>query len=160
MLAVKFTNRYCEEAHVALAELDLAPKLYAVQPCGSRLKMIVMEHIYPSCSAADIFGNGPIDEPLLPDIRRAVRCLHDRGLVFGDLLPNNIVMKPGQKDDEIKVFLIDFEWCGKHGTSRYPATLNNGGDIKWHKAVKRHGIMKMEHDDHLLAVLAGRPPDS
>ena len=43
-------------------------------------------------------------------LRNAVKTLHDKGFVFGDLRePNILVVKEG------KVLLIDFDWCRRVG---------------------------------------------
>lgn len=48
---------------------------------------------------------------------------------------------------------MDFNWCGNDGESRYPVVLNDTGAINWHPDGKRGGIMRKEHDRHMLLKL-------
>ncbi|KAI0244944.1 hypothetical protein BJV78DRAFT_1098897, partial [Lactifluus subvellereus] len=52
----------------------------------------------------------------LERVKQAIRLLHSRKLVFGDLRLPNILVK-----DE-SVMFVDFDWCGKAGEARYPIT--------------------------------------
>lgn len=39
---------------------------------------------------------------------------------------------------------MDFDWTGREGEARYPATMNK--DIKWHEDATLLGLITHEHD--------------
>ncbi|KZP10890.1 hypothetical protein FIBSPDRAFT_838122 [Athelia psychrophila] len=142
-----FAQQYNTDAHKLLASKGLAPRLLysgfdtgnTHGSCGS-LKMVVMEFL-EGRTAYDIHATLSVKQ--YEHVRNAVKVLHDEDFVFGDLrLPNIMV-------DGETAKLIDFDWCGKHGTGRYPITINDTG-VTWHPEVKRGGKMKKEHDDFML----------
>ena len=61
------------------------------------------------------------------------------------------------------VVLVDFDWAGKDGESRYPAMLNPSN--MWAEEVSPYGIMHKAHDlwqlDQLIALckIAHNSPD-
>ena len=59
--------------------------------------------------------NAQTTENVWLELRRALDLLHDRGLVFGDLHPPNIMITKAQK-----IKLIDFNWAGEKGQAKYP----------------------------------------
>ena len=146
-LIVKFTSRYNATAHRLLAEHDLAPALYysgtedrEALKYGGRY-MIVMEFVHGT----------EAQSALLPKhfnkVKTAITLLHSKNFVFGDLRPNNIIIR---KDGDPA--LIDFDWCGEAGETRYPLTLNEDG-IAWPEGVYPGSIMTKEHDLAMLANL-------
>jgi hypothetical protein len=150
LAVVKFVSTYNAEAHRVLAERGLAPTLHYAgtehagtkhavgQTYGGRY-MIVM----------NFFDGVPPVRPLtkrqLELVKQAIELLHSRDLVFGDLRVPNILVK-----DE-SVMIIDFDWCGKAGEARYPATLNDAVD--WPKGVEPDAVMLKEHDLTMLRKL-------
>ncbi|KAF7976845.1 hypothetical protein HWV62_5548 [Athelia sp. TMB] len=151
LIVVKFVQRYNSDAHRLLASSDLAPKLLysgfdegnTHGDCGS-LKMVVMEFV-GGPTAYDI--PTPLSVKQFDRVQEAVKILHTGGFVFGDLREPNIML-PGHET----VKLIDFDWCAKEGTGRYPNTLNDF-EIQWHADVKRGGEMKKQHDNWMLGRL-------
>ena len=63
------------------------------------------------------------------EIRRALRLLHTRGLVFGDLRPPNVMITEAKE-----VQLIDFDWAGECGQIKYPFLISPSVD--WPAGVK------------------------
>ena len=64
--------------------------------------------------------------------------LQNEDIVFGDLRGNNILYVAS----EHRASLVDFDWAGKNGESRYPVTLNPGEYRKtWAEDVMPYGIM-------------------
>ena len=59
-------------------------------------------------------------------VEEAVVTLLSEDNVFWDLRSNNIVCVPS----EHRVAIVDFDWPGKNGVSRYPVTLNPGKNGK------------------------------
>lgn len=130
-----------------LAEKDLAPTLLFCQavPEAGGLYAVVMYNIL--CAPT---GPGRVFErKAVPQLREAIKTLHQHGFVHGDLrAPNVLVTMKG------KPKLIDFDWCGKEGEARYP------GDIalrahKWHEGVKPGGLITKEHDRYMFKELTG-----
>ncbi|KAF7980765.1 hypothetical protein HWV62_36811 [Athelia sp. TMB] len=151
LIVVKFVQRYNSDAHRLLARSNLAPKLLysgfdegnTHGGCGS-LKMVIMEFV-GGPTAYDIPTSLSVKQ--FDRVQEAVNILHAGGFVFGDLREPNIML-PG--DETVK--LIDFDWCAKEGTGRYPNTLNDF-EIEWHADVKRGGEMKKQHDNWMLGRL-------
>ena len=138
---VKFTSRYNIHAHCLLAEQNLAPQVYGFDKLAFGHFMVVMEYIDGHSMIGRDFTTDDLGR-----VQKAMDILHEEDIVFGDLRPNNII-KP---QDGRGVLLIDFDWCGCHGESRYPVSLNSARDCGWHRDVKRGAIMSKEHDDYLL----------
>jgi hypothetical protein len=69
-----------------------------------------------------------------------VRLLHQINVVFGDLWDPNILYEAC----EGCVVLVDFDWPGMDGESRYPVMLNTSTD--WPDNVLPYGIMRKAHD--------------
>ena len=87
------------------------------------------------------------DNALIPAIvpakvEEAVRLLHNKDIVFGDLRSNNILYVAS----EHRIALVDFDWPGKDGGSRYPATLNLGDSKTWAEQVVPYGTMRKADD--------------
>jgi tRNA A-37 threonylcarbamoyl transferase component Bud32 len=102
-----------------LAGLDSAPRLldyftlgehhFLVQEFvdGNPLQRLLVQR-YPltraTCDEEAIAEYTSWVLDVLPMVRRAVECLHERGVVFGDLHPSNILLTP-----EGRLVLIDYE---------------------------------------------------
>src|SRR5215471_130695 len=149
VIVVKFVRRYNEEAHALLANFNLAPQLYYVEPQQNfatgqtlvrRPRMIVMEYVDGN-SPRDAFYDEKPPQNFFDGIVEAIEKLHQKDFVFGDLRgPNIIVGEHGN------VKPIDFDWCGEAGKARYPPDLNESSTIGWHPDVKKQGLMEKEHD--------------
>jgi serine/threonine protein kinase len=162
-IVVKFVRRYNEEAHALLANFNLAPQLYYVEPepqqsfatgqiLVRRPRMIVMEYV-DGDSPRDAFYHEKPPQNFFDDINEAIEKLHQKDLVFGDLRGPNIIV--GERGN---VKLIDFDWCGEAGKARYPPDLNDSSTIGWHPGVKKQGLMEKEHDVWMQDVLNGYAP--
>lgn len=158
LIVVKFVRRYNEEAHKLLANFNLAPQLYYVEPkprqsfaTGQTLvrrpRMIVMEYVHGD-SPWVAFPDRQGSRNFFDGIEEAIEKLHQKDLVFGDLRGPNIIV-----GDRGKVKLIDFDWCGEAGKARYPPDLNNSSSLGWHPNVKKQGLMEKEHDNWMVVVL-------
>ena len=80
------------------------------------------------------------------DIKIAIDELHNNNIVFADLRPPNILIRV--LDGKHKATLVDFDWCGIDRVDRYPASMN--WKQPWHNDVKPNGLLKKEHDYHML----------
>ena len=147
LVTVKFASTYHAQAHRLLAEHGLAPPLHyaGTEDAGGLTYggryMVVMDFID---------GKPPVDslsKRQLERVKQAIELLHAHDLVFGDLRAPNILIK-----DESVTF-VDFDWCGKAGEARYPATLNNDVELGWPMDVGRDSVMLKEHDLSMLEKL-------
>jgi hypothetical protein len=148
-IVVQFVHRYNKEAHTLLANSDMAPNLLYFGKVGVRdgdpsyghLQMVVMDYVE---------GTTVDRAPILPSsfreqVQAMLELLHDNGYVFGDLRGPNLMLKKDKKT----VVLIDCDWIGKDGESRYPIAMSQ--TIEWPEGVKNGlGVMKKEHDVEML----------
>jgi len=154
-IVVKFVDRYGERAHRLLADHGLAPKnLFCGSPCLNKeqqpsyrsMSMVVMEYIDGEMLATTkrSFNKGEIEE-VRSKLRRALDLLHGCRFVFGDLrLPNVMITKAKQ----LEVKLIDFNWAGEEGQTKYPNLISPG--INWPEGVKPLGVIQRNHDLEML----------
>lgn len=148
---VKFTPSYCEEAHNLLARQGLAPVLRYCGTVDCGWKVVVMD-VVAGPNMRDVEKeNGPIPPRAIRDVENAIFKLHEAEWVFGDLRPPNIMLCDRDDEPQSGAVLIDFDWTGKHGQARYPATLNT--TLKWAQGVEPAGIMMKEHDLGMLELL-------
>ncbi|TBU27934.1 hypothetical protein BD311DRAFT_807273 [Dichomitus squalens] len=151
-VVVKFTERYHPDAHKLLAAEHLAPALHACVPVYGDLFMVVMDRVHGTIAWEPATRNELLPHRIYEDVRRAIALLHSHDLVFGDLRTPNIMVVPGGSgpDDGPRGMLIDFDWVGTHGSSRYPASLDEGLPDWGTSGIQRHGIMDKAHDNAML----------
>lgn len=144
-LAVKFSKRYCGDAHDCLSSIHLAPELFSFTTLRGGWFMIVMEFI--SWISLDRYYTSVTPQMkmiILSNIKKALTHLHLNSFVHGDLRLNNILVNP-----EGEVRIIDFEYsCRFNSTNpvRYPPFLNKSGEIQWAPGVECGGLISPEHD--------------
>ena len=147
MVVVKFVSTYNAQAHRILAEHRLAPTLHyagtddtGASMYGGRY-MIVMDFIEGK-TAVDC-----LTKLQFKQVEHAINLLHSHNLVFGDLrLPNILITGKNP-------MLIDFDWCGSAGETRYPASLNYADELGWPQGVEPDSVMMKEHDLMMLRKL-------
>ncbi|KAG8950553.1 hypothetical protein FRC04_007372 [Tulasnella sp. 424] len=151
---VKFTPRYCKEAHTLLAEKNLAPKLRQFEELKNGWKVVVMDFVAgPNLASVGLTAVPP---QALKDIERVIDVMHEPDLVLGDLRrPNIILCKRDAQCDQVGegVMLVDFDWSGEHGKQRYPTSLNP--HVKWAEGIKPKWHIMKKHDLAMLALLKG-----
>ena len=141
LVVVKFTRRYCPEAHKLLAKMSLAPQLFYHEETAG-VHFVVMEHV----KATEDTGEKLEKLEHIESLRTAVQALHGEGLVFGDLRePNILIVGDGVK-------LVGFDWSGKEGVARYPSISR---EIAWPEGVISRGKIKAEHDKEWFKKLTG-----
>ncbi|KAH9027873.1 hypothetical protein EDB85DRAFT_2148231 [Lactarius pseudohatsudake] len=134
-----------------VAAAHYAPELFFCERIQGGVTMVIMKFIAGQNAHYHRFQDRELPPDILDDVKSAVRVLHDAGIVFGDLRrPNIVIDTTGDRD---RALLVDFEWAGHDGKARYPALLNNTGQITWATGVKRHGIMRKEHDIEMIEYL-------
>ncbi|KAG8900890.1 hypothetical protein FRB99_005679 [Tulasnella sp. 403] len=134
-VVVKFTRRYCIHARQPLGGEGLAPQLRydrTAERSPDEYAIIVMDYIPDAFST----GLGKI-----PDENRVRR----------PPLPNVLAVK--KEDETYGGMLVDFDWSGPAGVSRYPASLN--GKINWATGVEAGRFIRIEHDTEMLEQLRG-----
>ncbi|KAH7098464.1 hypothetical protein BKA62DRAFT_811226 [Auriculariales sp. MPI-PUGE-AT-0066] len=141
---VKFTSRYCREAHDLVAEKGAAPKLWH---CGwdSTVGQTVVMYSYVSQEFDDRSRRLERDEAI-EILRDAVETMHKAGYVHGDLREPNILL-----DGNNAPIIIDFDWAGRTDNSYtvYPSDICLDPSYEFHKDVCAGGRILAEHDDHL-----------
>ncbi|TDL16421.1 hypothetical protein BD410DRAFT_889015, partial [Rickenella mellea] len=154
LIVVKFVERYNSAAHRLLAARGLAPELlYAetdeprLAKTPNRLYMIVMGFVEGE-NAWERYGDRHLPGDVVKQVEGSVAHLHANKWVFGDLRATNVMIE-NQRDGSQKVLLIDFDWCGVAGESKYPVTVNCS-DINRHPEVQRGGLMDTKHDLYML----------
>ena len=137
---VKFTARYHEKAHRILAGAGLAPKLHFCERVVGGLYMVVMDRVDGKSLWQLQIDKTPIPTVVLEHVRQAMSLLHKQNIVFGDLRDPNILYDASKGC----TWIVDFDWPGVDGVSRYPVTLNSTN--QWHEDVSPYGLMHKAHD--------------
>ncbi|KAF9444646.1 hypothetical protein P691DRAFT_326802 [Macrolepiota fuliginosa MF-IS2] len=150
IVTIKFAYRYSKEAHSLLARQEprLAPKLWHCQyePTVDMI-VIVMEFVDGYC----LVERPAPSQRQFEALQKAVKILHENDFVFGDLREQNVLVP---KEDENCMRLVDFDWCGKEGEVRYPSCIiMDEPGYEWHPTVQRGGLIRKEHDEHLLQMI-------
>ena len=124
-MVYKFSSSYDSEAHNAIE--NFTPKLRKVQKINGEF-MIEMEYL----EDYDVLTKEKFKElndqnrcTVIITLIRAIKTLHEKGYVHGDIRMPNIMVKT---QDKIDLKIIDFEFAGKEGTVYYP---NLNGTIQW-----------------------------
>ena len=151
---VKFCEKYSEDAHRLVAAADLAPTLHFCSLIIGDIFMVVMDLVVGR-DAYHEFLHRDLPLTVLNDVKLALEKLHDAGLVYGDVRrPNIMVFKSQEKDEEVwRGLLIDFDWAGPVGKTKYPAMMNDSGQINWANGVAPAAEIKKEHDIEMLGKL-------
>jgi serine/threonine protein kinase len=122
-VVIKFVSTYNAPAHRLLADNRLAPNLHyastedTAAPKYGRLYMVVMDFFDGSIPTS------PLSDDFYSQFSKAIKLLHSKDLVFGDLRAPNILTNCD------KTILIDFDWCGKAGK----------GNIRWESNLRLIG---------------------
>jgi hypothetical protein len=90
-VVVKFTARYNEAAHRILAEAQLAPKLHFCERVVGGLYMVVMDRVDGKSIWQLREEETPVPAVVSKVVERAVRLLHEKNIVIGDLRDPNIL---------------------------------------------------------------------
>ncbi len=117
---IKFRRRYSETAHRAAVELNMAPRLYAVDTFYGWY-MIVMEDL----SAAYVTLDSLRGRDMAGRVRDALRQLHEAGFVHGDVRDLNVMVRRASAPTTLPEFqLVDFDWAGAVNEATYPHSMN------------------------------------
>jgi hypothetical protein len=133
---VKFTDRYNERAHRAAGEAGLAPALHCVQEV-SGMVMVVMDLVEGSRPWGRSESEGARGQ-----LREFLALFDRHDLVHGDLREPNVRVRGD------KVWVVDFDWAGTHGTDVYPVAVNP--ELKWAEGVQAAKPLRKEHDQYMV----------
>jgi hypothetical protein len=139
-VVVKFTARYNEKAHRILATAGFSPELHFCELVVGGLYMVVMDRVDGKSLWQLQIDKRLIPTVVLEHVRQAMSLLHKQNIVFGDLRDPNILYDASKGH----TWIVDFDWPGVDGVSRYPATLNSTN--QWQEEVSPYGIMRKAHD--------------
>lgn len=143
-VVVKFVKRYGKVLHERLAEKNMAPHVYAIEDLSGGWTAVIMDKVNGR-TLLDISKKEvkeEVKEKFLR-FRTELKTALSEGFVHGDLRPQNIMHEDG------KFCIVDFDWAGKNGEEAYPNCINM--EVKeWHPDVKPGGLIKLEHDLHVL----------
>ncbi|KAH7108569.1 hypothetical protein BKA62DRAFT_649367 [Auriculariales sp. MPI-PUGE-AT-0066] len=143
---VKFTHRYCREAHIVVSNNGAAPQLLHCEWDETVGQMVVMWEYVDATKVDDTKQQLNCDQ----SIRRledAVKAMHEAGFVHGDLREPNILL-----DGNNTPMIIDFDWAGPldEPCTVYPSNICLDSSYNLHEDVCAGGRVLAEHDDHLV----------
>ncbi|OCB92122.1 hypothetical protein A7U60_g516 [Sanghuangporus baumii] len=150
---VKFAVTYNDSAHTAVADQNHAPRLHTCEQVIGGLKMVVMERVHGK-RMCDEDGNS-LPRNVFEDLGKALRIIHDKDLVFGDLRDTNVMIT--KSDVKVEAKLIDFDWVDKDGKGRYPPLINTELTKKeLSPEVGPWRFMHKSHDNYSLSKLISK----
>lgn len=145
---IKFTETYCRDAHVCLESQGYAPKLYWCGTVSSRFQMVVMEFVHGNPLLDYMSQHRDQTSDIITMCNSALKCLHDQNLCHGDFRHTNILVR-----DSGKVCVLDYEWAGVVGQTRYPLYMNHE-HITWPGGAADGELIMKDHDTYWVQQLA------
>ena len=144
---VKFTTTYGEEVHKFCFEKGFAPQLFICQEVSIQHSMIIMEEIYGVTVTQYLQGkDNTVKHAIKVQCDTMLQTMHKAGFCHGDFRPCNLMI-----DKHNKLFLIDFDWSGKAGSTKYPYFMNHRG-IDWANGATDGEYLQPQHDTHLCDI--------
>ena len=138
-VVIKFARRYSRDCHERCHKLGIAPELLACERLPGGWFVAVMEWLrdYKTLEQCKCTRN------MEKVVRKAVKKMHDAGIVHGDLRTPNIMIGPQES-----VMLIDFDWAGEKQEAKYPPFMNP--NVDWHPDADYGCEILTQHDEFLL----------
>lgn len=137
-VVVKFASKYNDEIHRIYHKKGVSPELLCCEKMDDGFFLVVTEYI----DAREVEPRDFEDESLCQQAKDFLSQSRDLNYVHGDLRPPNVLITNTDK----KLQIIDFDWAGKHGITKYPLMINTT-DIKWPEGVAPDEKMLMAHDE-------------
>lgn len=139
-LLVKLVTPECygETVHCMLAERGLAPLLHGTACVAGAPSAIVMEYLDANSGWTTLETYIKEHQEIMintehPKLVELLETMKTKGVVHGDLRPNNIMCRElpdrGKERGELEIKVIDFDWAGQLGMARYPVSMNQ--QIPW-----------------------------
>jgi len=126
-------DHYGTDAHRAVAEADYAPTLLGVSKVEGTLTAYIMEYLSPADGWHTLHDYAKQHQDVKSRIKNQVdkllEVMSEKGIVHGDLRPNNIMIRHGRGEAEPQLKVVDFDWAGVSGKVKYPLRRNE--EIPW-----------------------------
>ena len=137
-VVIKFTKRYCTEAHELMHWNGYAPPLiyYQERVEGTQYAVIVMEYHQCFTDAMHLdqyLKENPQDEATVrKDCEKALMIMNDHGFCHGNLTFKNIRIYKYEQEGSFHfcTFIINYKWAGRIGKVRYSFSANIPDGIK------------------------------
>ncbi|KIK78612.1 hypothetical protein PAXRUDRAFT_16777 [Paxillus rubicundulus Ve08.2h10] len=146
-ICIKFVRRYSQQVHLRCASMGCAPALLGFESIPGGWFMVVMDALPSDYVCLDNFQ---ASDGCLGRIKDQLIQLHGDGFVHGDIRSTNIVVSK----DETKFMILDFDWAGKFGETRYPMNVNTT-EIHRPEGVIDGALIHAGHDIAMLDFIAG-----
>ena len=102
-----------------------------------------MEHIMNSMHINEYLSSYPHNKnEIMKQCDDALSILHSNGYCHGDFRDSNILVR-----DNGIICILDFEWSGKEGSTRYPLFMNHL-NVKWPKGATDGELVLKSHDTY------------
>ena len=145
---MKFTDKYCIDAHNVLATAGFAPKLLYSEYVTKRFMMVVMEEVQDAVFLTEYLTQHSNERTkVLTKCTNALNKLHESDFCQGDFRPNNILVQ-----NIGEVYVIDFHWDRKSNEACYPLFMNHE-NISWTPLAADGLPLQEEHDFHWIQQL-------
>lgn len=155
-ICIKYTRRYCVEAHLYCASVGHAPMVLGYEVLPGGWHMVVMEEIQlgPYGTYSNRFDKSDKFSPkekVRPMVEELVQKLHAKGFVHGDIRDTNLLVTK-EEVQEVDFKLVDFDWAGVAGEVRYPMNVNHVR-ISRPETAQDGELVTKEHDIEMLHTL-------
>ncbi|KAG6327248.1 hypothetical protein ID866_11841, partial [Astraeus odoratus] len=141
-VCIKFVHQYSADAHKECASLGYAPMLRGFEELPGGWFMVVMDRL--PLEEYDPFCNIRATASLIDNIRDALRKLHAKGYIHGNIRNGNILVS---NSDKAKFMLVDFDCAGEIGKVRYPMNRDN---LWWPNDAVEGTLITTKHDMDML----------
>ncbi|KAI0338807.1 hypothetical protein BDW22DRAFT_1362524 [Trametopsis cervina] len=153
-VVVKFSAKYGTDAHHAVADGTYAPKLHFCEKVIGGQQMVVMDRVNGQRMCG--FPLKSLPRSVFEDVQKALKILHSKDIVFGDLRDTNVMITTSG-DGKKGAMLLDFDWADAEGKGRYPALINTeliGQELA--PDISDGGLMHKKHDEYALRRLVSQ----
>jgi serine/threonine protein kinase len=126
-------DHYGTDAHRAVAKAGYAPTLFGVSKVEGALTAYIMEYLSPADGWHTLHDYAKQHQDVKSRIKNQVdkllEVMSEKGIVHGNLRPNNIMIRHGRGEAEPQLKVVDFDWAGVSGKVKYPLRRNE--EIPW-----------------------------
>ncbi len=149
---VKFTRQYSEAAHNYLASRGLAPRIWKCIRISADWTAVVMDkskyHVLYDFWLCEAY-----QDKVKHKVMSIAQTLHEGGFVHGDIRDVNLLIDLASlASDDVTVHLIDFDWAGCVGETKYPIGINCD-TVRRPEGVKGGELTTEQHDDEMVSYL-------
>ena len=143
---IKFTERYGKDVHHKLSQYSYAPELFYCEKFEeTRFFVVVMEKIPCSIDIDDFLKERPeFRDQIISKCSKALEIMRQNNYCHGDFRSSNILV-----DSDANVKVIDFDWAGIEGETKYPYFMNHV-NITWPETATDGANIHIFHDEYWL----------